>query len=615
MITLNIPDIMNKPMSEGVFQEGIKDDLEKFAKTPESKGGLGLKIDDGVDSKGNVILNKDGKPADPGIKTRYNDADGVGKAAIAADTADQVVTKLNDRFDDATRDHMVDGRSIVARARNSVLQFPIYVTQTIRGTEGHIIAKMFEKVYASLVQTVISQNPVLSEDEANNLVFLRKYHTNIGESAEKMLNTFYEPIDDIDRMMKDSIACTHQITENCSVKFSVVSSDRERELILENARLMNEPLTGFPYLLYEASDGTVDGNDKTKQNSTTSEIIPVTDEELLKIAKQRLSGDDIRLVDATDKEIGTNGIDAGDVADAKNRLYHELEKLKDEIKNDTKGGTFNNELNGYLQYDKKSGRFFKKKRTSTTMYKDKSPEATPVNKAVPVPELLRTSDIKKINGMDPYMMKVTFLLKDPAKGINNEVSYIIGIKSVMHLIYADDLADELHDLVTGNAKSLQKVRYKTGEINFMDYLFNIKGLKADAAKNINYNKKWIGTLKRLADFNKLKGSLLRQPWKLLNGGGEVPVPNGTLILSQTDTMMLANKTGIDLSLARNAKRLAQSLFLIAVVIVDSSDGTMRVLFPDSDNDWDVQSLASIDAEVSKTDNSQLMRELNKMVNR
>jgi hypothetical protein len=42
---------------------------------------------------------------------------------------------------------------------------------------------------------------------------------------------------------------------------------------------------------------------------------------------------------------------------------------------------------------------------------------------------------------------------------------------------------------------------------------------------------------------------------------------------------------------------------------------MRILFPDMGDSWDVQSLASVDAELAKTDNSQIMKELNKMVNR
>jgi hypothetical protein len=57
------------------------------------------------------------------------------------------------------------------------------------------------------------------------------------------------------------------------------------------------------------------------------------------------------------------------------------------------------------------------------------------------------------------------------------------------------------------------------------------------------------------------------------------------------------------------------LFLIAVGIVDSSAGTIKILFPDRSSSWDIQSLAAIDAEVSKTDNSELMKELNKVINK
>ena len=218
-----------------------------------------------------------------------------------------------------------------------------------------------------------------------------------------------------------------------------------------------------------------------------------------------------------------------------------------------------------------------------------------------------------MNAMLPYTIEATFRLRTKS-GIDRDIKYIIGIKTVMHLIRTQDLADDLRELVTGRIKSLQKVRYKTGEISFKDYLFNTKQLKADAAKNINYNKRWINTLKRLSDYDQHYGSFLKGPVQGL-AKGDVPVPNGTLILTQPDVTTLTNQTGIDLSQVSNAKRLAKNLFLIAVCIVDSSAGTMRVLFTDSDNDWDVQSLASIDAEVSKTDNSQLMRELNHIVNR
>ena len=97
--------------------------------------------------------------------------------------------------------------------------------------------------------------------------------------------------------------------------------------------------------------------------------------------------------------------------------------------------------------------------------------------------------------------------------------------------------------------------------------------------------------------------------------GDVPVPNGTLILTSSDVSLILNQTGIDLNKVSAAKRLAANLFLIAIAIVDSTSGSMKILFPDRDTDWDFQSLASIDAEVSKADDSRIMKELNRMINR
>jgi hypothetical protein len=112
--------------------------------------------------------------------------------------------------------------------------------------------------------------------------------------------------------------------------------------------------------------------------------------------------------------------------------------------------------------------------------------------------------------------------------------------------------------------------------------------------------------------------MLKKPMQLaaeITNGGVRPIPNGTLVLSNIDVVALKSSTGIDLNSVSAVKSLARNLFLIAVCIVDESAGTLKVLFPDADNEWDTQSLSSIDAELSKTDNSALMKELNKAVNR
>lgn len=626
MITFDIPTTPSSGEIGTVYQEGIiKDSLNAAAKAANIDSEQvkeDWKNSDGVIAKGNIINDTAGK---------------------AIDTADNIINNV-------TSKNTTDGRSIVARAKNSVMQFPIYVTQTLRVNEAHIISKLFERVYASLIQSVLSQYPIMDEDEANDLVFLKKFHTNIKEAADILTNVYYEPIDDMDRILKESVYFTQQLTENCSVTFQV-SPVNDKDLIAENTRLLNDPLSGFSYLITEVTDDSKKGNrvqpGRVSETSETSKKITrtyVKEDELIDIAKGRLNANDRKYYDMSEDEMrreaekhydapnnpGTRASKEArddyernkkqyddkckqmidDMKDRKDSAKRNLEKELDKVKQDIKDGKMIHKAGEY-RYDKTTGRYYKvnvDESNKTT----KRIDTTPVLRAVDAPQLLRDSDIKKINGMLPYQIIATFRLRT-SSGVYSDVQYILGVKSVLHLIYAQDLADELHELVTGNVRRLQKVRYKTGEISFMDYMFNIKGLKSDAAKNINYNKRWINTLKRLAEYNRTHGSLLKKPTQLL-AGGNVPIPNGTLILTQSDVTMLVNQTGIDLSKISNAKRLAKSLFLIAVVVVDPSAGSMRVLFPDRDNDWDVQSLASIDAEVSKTDNSQLMRELNRLVN-
>lgn len=550
-------------------------------------------------------------------------------------TADRVISKghmINDeiggKIDKKIKDANVKrdsrtiktGGSIIARSRNSVLQFPVYVTQSIRVNEAQIIAKLFERVYASYVQTALAQNPVLNEDEVNNLVFLKNFHTNIKESSEyEIYNEYYEPIDDIDAIMKESVYNRIQLTPTMSVEFKVLPEGNQN-IYNENTRLMHEPLHNLSYLSEAGSDRshTAIASNKTTTQKTD---VRMTEDDIRNIALKNVKfTEDEREVYGKSDKVLRDAAHAqnpnskkkeqeafddmkNDRARAERKVQAQVDKFKEEIK--AQNDPTNKKKRNYY-YDGKS--FIMRNQTvSSTL--------TAASVEVAAPKLLRDVDIKKLNGMLPYTIEATFMVrpKDSAN-LAYTVHFIIGVKTVMHLFNVKDLEGDLQEIVTGNIKSLQKVRYKTGEIKFVDYVFNFKGLKADAAKRTDYNKRWISSLKRLADYNKLKGT----GYKGLNDEihkGKMPIPNGTMIFSQSDVAILKNSTGIDIENVSNAKRLAKSLFLISVCIVDPSAGSMKVLFPDSDSDWDIQSLASIDAELAKTDNSQIMRELNRMVNK
>lgn len=538
------------------------------------------------------------------VKDDWEDAEGAGHVGVINDDILKPLKSQIDKGNTTLNKNKVDNRSIIARSRNSIMQFPIYITQTIRVNEAHIISKLFERVYASLFQSILATNPLIDQEELNDLVFLKKFHTNLKESTDfELYNEFYTPIDTVDEIMKESVYFHEQVTPTMEVFFRKVDY-KDRFFESEAQRMMCEPLAGLFYLK-EANDKL---DTDTKETTDNVKYVTVTEKEIQDIALDRcnLSPEARRILNAPTKDL-----DDGE-KDRWKKYHDQLEEEVKKVKEEIKSGKFKNyDFDGVRYRRKENTKVIKSSNSSREV--EKKQEKDMVNRAVDAPKMLRDADIKKINGMLPYTIEATFRVKPSDGGMPYEVHFIIGVKTVLHLIRTQDLTDDLREIVTGKIKSLQKVRYKTGEITFADYLFNKKGIKADAAKSVNYNKKWLTTLKRLSEWEKQNGGLLKQTSSVVSGG-HVPIPNGTIVLAQTDVTTMMNQTGIDLSVVSNAKRLARSLFLIAVCIVDSSAGTMRVLFTDSDNDWDVQSLGAIDAELSKTDNSQLMRELNRMVN-
>lgn len=561
------------------------------------------------------------------------------------------VTTPISKVNDFINDNKVDNRSLFARARNSILYFPVYVSQSIRANEAHVMSQMFERVYASLVQSVLSQNPIINEEDIKDMKFLTKFHTNIKEAAENMTNVYYEPIDETDAMMKESVFYHQQLTENCDVTFTRAIVD-DSYFLAEHTRLMNDPLTGFPYLLMEAK--TTKSNksskeppsekdiDNIRKNAETNRKIDeaevglrrneridyssteraLSDDDIVDIVcnMQKINADEVKLYkqskDAVTKDAKADAerfysdeedkrtdhvaskLDEKDIVDEKINKY-----INDFKQNVRKSGDA-----GYNGYFYKNGRIIKISRDKKVVEKRNQVDRFP-----DIPQILKDNEIKKINAATPLMMSATFRVKLD-NGNDREVKFVIGIKSTLHLINPKDLGEDLQEIVTGKIKSLQKVRYKTGEISFKDYIFNPKGLKKDAAKRIQYNKRWVNTLKRLADYRDTYASAWNKPASLLNNG-KIPIPNGTLILSQADVTALSGETGVDLSTVSNAKRLAFNLFLIAVVIVDASAGTLRILYPDSSDEWEIQSLSSIESEIAKSDNSSITRELMRVVNR
>lgn len=544
------------------------------------------------------------------------------------------LAKAAKNIDGAISSTTTDRRSIIARAKNSVLQFPIYMVNTVNISAAHTVAKTFERVYASFVQTTLSQYPIVDENSINDLAFLRQFHTNLKESTNSLFNEYYQPIDDFDQIMQESIHNTLMCDNGIIATFDAVPATNAY-LIAENARLINDPLTGFENFFAESDAAEMRREDNEERiesyglnekdlEETFGKKKPVEPEKPEKPEDVR-PPKPVRHDQETDNHYEDrmhqwqNKLDKmdEDYLNAKAKYDRDKKKYDDDIKkyNDEFESFKNDIKEGKTSYHFKGKKIVYNKDKKNFFTNNRSIENKKSNVEIKAPVLLKDTDIKKINGMLPYTFDASFMLKSSGSNSGNIVHYIIGVKSVLHLIQPKDLSNDLQDLITGDIKNLQKVRYKTGEISFWkDYIFRKDALKSDASKHLDGSKRWINTLKHLADYNKQHGGMLDKPASML-AGGDIPIPNGTLVLTQPDVLRMKSDTGINLEDVGMAKKLARNLFMIAIVILDSSAGTMKVLFTDTDTNWDIQSLSSIEAEVARTDNSNFLKELKSVINK
>ncbi len=492
---------------------------------------------------------------------------------------------------------VVDTSSIIARAKNSVLQFPVYITTSgIRANEAHLISKLLERVYASYVQNVLSMHKFQSQEDLNNLAFLKNFHTNIQESTSIYENKYYSPIDDMDAIIGESIVNTIPISEDVSIEFRATPMVN-KDLIMENARLMNVPLTGLTYIQEDTETPKISNKKETSNKGSIPERV-LTREALQKI------------LDFNNK-----------TAAAKGKPTVNLNDFMKAIRDNPNGVSFVTDRNERRNiYYRRSKTGEKDPATGELVYEDLYyiPAVdikteildAPRDQIIKAPEMLNNHDIKKINGMLPYGIRVTFRIKDFANAA--DVEYLIGIKTVLHPVAIKDLADDIENIISGELKNLRKIKYKTGELSFKDYWFNLSGLKADAAKRLKSGKRWIASLKQLAEYHKVHGSILKRPAGLTRGDKGIPIPNGTLVISKSEVDSIRDSSGVDLEEVSTAQRLSKALFLICIMIVDGSAGTMRVLMT-GDSNWDTQAISQLDSEIAKMDNSSAVKELGKLI--
>ena len=215
------------------------------------------------------------------------------------------------------------------------------------------------------------------------------------------------------------------------------------------------------------------------------------------------------------------------------------------------------------------------------------------------PKLL-DREVKKSNDITPYGIQIRLIAKNEKNEFFQYIDIVIGVKAIMHPIKSDEMIANIQRAAQNKSVMFKLLRWTTGEISlFKNIILNLDEIKLDAN---NRNNRWFPTLRRL---KKRKFGLhdITVPHAV--------IPNATLAISSYEADYLENNMAIDIRDVAMAKRVMNSLFLIAFVIIDEATGTLNILY-DGDSAFQTYSLETLERENSLSSNK-LGREIGRMI--
>ena len=220
------------------------------------------------------------------------------------------------------------------------------------------------------------------------------------------------------------------------------------------------------------------------------------------------------------------------------------------------------------------------------------------------PQLL-DRDVKRSNDMTPYAIQVRMIAVNDKKEFVQYVDFVLGVKAILHPVQSDDLIEHLARALQTTSLMFKVLRWTTGELSLVkDIILNVNDMKSDAVNKRNGKSPFFGTLKRLKD-RKVGVRNLTVPHAL--------IPNATIVVTSYEVDVLQQQYAIDLKNSSIAKKLINSLFLMAFVIMDEGTGTISVLY-DGDNSFQTYALETLERDNSMNSNK-LGREIGRMISR
>ena len=221
------------------------------------------------------------------------------------------------------------------------------------------------------------------------------------------------------------------------------------------------------------------------------------------------------------------------------------------------------------------------------------------------PPILADRDVKKANDMMPYALQVRLMAVNDKKEFVQFIDFVLGVKTILHPVNSDDVVENIQRVMQNRSPLFKFLKWTTGEISlFKNLILNLDDVKADVINRSSGKSPWFGKLKRLKE-RKIGVHDLTVPHAI--------IPNTTLVITSYEADYLRNHHAIDIANSKVARKLVDSLFLMAFIIVDEGAGTVDILY-DGSSSYQTYSLETLEREVSLSSNK-LGREIGRMISR
>ena len=212
-------------------------------------------------------------------------------------------------------------------------------------------------------------------------------------------------------------------------------------------------------------------------------------------------------------------------------------------------------------------------------------------------------EVKKANDMMPYAMQVRLMAVNDKKEFVQFMDFVLGVKTILHPVDSDDVLENIGRVMQNRSPMFKFLKWTTGEISlFKNLILNLDDIKSDVINKSSGKSPWFNKLKRLKE-RKVGVHDVTVPHAL--------IPNSTLVITSYEADYLRRHSAIDVTNAKTARRLIDSLFLMAFIVVDEGTGTVDILY-DGKSNYQTYALETLEREVSLSSNK-LGREIGRMI--